>query len=245
MKYHVVRVFPVLVLAALFFTNIETDPVLRSSILSRARGAELSSACLGDNEVSTNIRLLSSAQRVSQQQSAQRRLIDDANKSNECRSRIIGALMRAMDKPVSDLRVDRSGFYLWHYGSEILANLKAEESLDLLIEHFDLDDGTPFPLNHHPAVVSVIRMGAIAIPKLDVVLRQSTKPNTMQYADFSIASIGGPDARRALGEALPSESNNCVRSFITASLDSLDSASLQIAADRRTKWYAAFLCDSP
>lgn len=228
-----------------FVFNVETRPVLEEPALMGRDQIGTNSPCLSDDAISTNLRLISSAQHVSQQQTAQRQLIDHANKSSECRERIIKAVMSAMNKPVTDLSQDRASFYLWHYGSEILASLRAEEALDLLIEHLELHDGTLFPLNHHPALVNVIRMGDIALPKLEAVLQHSNDPNLRHYSVFCITSIGGLVARRILMEALPTESNACVRSFITASLDALDSSTLQIAPDRRAKWYAAFLCDTP
>lgn len=246
MKHHSAWLLSGSVLAGLvFITNIETRPIPRSSALLQGKRTQMSSPCISDDEIQTQLRSLSSAHSQPEQEAARKQLVEVANKSSECRTQIIGAIMRAMDKPPADLHHDRSRFYLWHYGSEILAILKAEESLDLLIDHFDLHDGTPFPLNHHPAVVSVIRMGSPAIPKLDAVLRQSNNPNSRQYAVFCIASIGGPDAQRVLLQALPSESNQCVKSFITASLAAWDSSRLQISAERRPDWYAAFLCNTP
>jgi hypothetical protein len=245
MKYHSVGLFSRAVLFGLvYLSTVNTHSLPYNAGVSGTERKEMNSQCLPDDQILTSLRLISSAQTSSQQQSAQRQLIDDARKSSECRSRIIKTLVRAMDESTTDLSRDRSRFYLWHYGSEILAILKAEEALDFLIEHFDLHDGTLFPLNHHPAVVNVISMGSIALPKLEAVLRQTQNPNSRHYAVFCIASIGGSDAKRILSEALPSESNECVKSFITASLNALDSSS-QIAPERRTNWYAAFLCDTP
>ena len=248
MKCHFLWLFLVAVLAGLTsLTKIENQPVLHNSALLRGDGTEMNSPCLGDKEILANLQSISSGQSLSQQESAQKELIDDANKSEQCRKRIITALMSALDKPITDLQRNRSHFYLWHYGSEILATLKAEEALDLLIEHFDLHDGTPFPLNHHPALVNVIRMGSVAIPKLDAILRKNNNPNSRQYAVFCIASIGGSDAKKVLMQALTLESNDCVKSFIRASLDAFNSSRLhdEVPSERRTEWYAAFLCNTP
>ena len=245
MKYSAISVLFGAALAGLFFlSEVYTQPVMHSSAALVAERTEMNFACLAD-EISTNLRLISSGQSSSQQINAQSRLIDDAKKSSECRKRVISAVMQAMDDPRTDLSQDRPSFFLWHYGAEILSTLKAEEALDLLIAHLDVHDGTLFPLHHHPALVNVIRMGAIALPKLEAVLRQSENPNSRHYAVFCIAEIGGSDAKRILSEALSSESNKCVRNFIRASLDALDSSSLQIAPERRTKWYVAYLCDTP
>jgi len=231
-------------LAPAYFT--QTEPDLIRSASSLVVRTEVNSPCLAERAVSSKLETLSSAQSHSDQETAQTELIHDAMKSPECRKLIVTAILRAMNQPNVDLRHDTKSFYLWHYGSEILASLKAEEALDLLIEHFDLDDGTPFPLNHHPALVSVITMGSIAIPKLESVLMQNGNPNSRQYAVFCLASIGGSGAKKVLVQALASESNKCVSSFIKASLDGFKTSKLhdQIGADSRTDWYAAFLCNA-
>jgi hypothetical protein len=233
-------------LAGLFFlTKVDTQPNMHNSALSVAEQTGTNSLCFDDDEISRNLQLISSAQNSSQQINAQSRLIGNAKKSNECRKRIIRAVMKGMDDPRTDLSQDPPSFFLWHYGAEILSKLKAVEALDLLIAHLDVHDGTLFPLHHHPAVGAVIDIGSPALPKLEAVLRRSNDATSRQYAVFCITSIGGSYAQRILIAALPSESNPCVRSFITASLNALDGSSLQIAPDRQAKWYATFLCDAP
>lgn len=63
-------------------------------------------------------------------------------------------LIGKLEKTDRDLLLNRSSFFLWHYGSKLLSDLKAVEALDLFIANFDLHDGTPFPFNHHPALVA-------------------------------------------------------------------------------------------
>lgn len=150
-----------------------------------------------------------------------------------------------MDTPEVDLVRDRDKFYLWHYGTELLADLKAVETLDLLINNLDLNDGTPFPLGHHPALVAVIQMGPIALPKLNAVLIKNSDRYMRRYAVFCISSIGGSSARRMLEEALGSETDRCVSEFIRASLEAFNNGIQpnRIAAPNQNKWYSAFLCD--
>jgi hypothetical protein len=126
-----------------------------------------------------------------------------------------------------------------------LSELKAVESLDFLIAHFDLDDGTVFPLNHHPALVSVINMGEIALPKLETIVMKSSNDLTRRYAVFCLAQIGGPTAKKILQQALDSFSDKCLSKFIKASLTAFNNKALpnHITSKNRTKWYSTFLCE--
>lgn len=171
-------------------------------------------------------------------------LFENANRSTTCRKRVIATLVMAMDQPNVDLVRDRRSFYLWHYGSELLGDLRASEALDLLIKHLDLNDRTPFPLNHHPALVGVIRMGPIALPKLNIVLRQNPDRYMRRYAVFCIASIGGVSANQALRQALSSETDPCVKGFRQASLAAFKNSRVpnQVSGDDQSNWYSAFLC---
>ena len=136
-------------------------------------------------------------------------------------------------------------FFLWHYGSKLLADLKAVEALDLLIANFELHDGTPFPFNHHPALVAAANIGEEAIPALKSVLDGNGDDSTRRYAVFCLAQIGGKVAKQVLHDRLASESNCCVSNSIRASLQAFENKTLpnRITSERRAKWYAAFMCD--
>jgi hypothetical protein len=246
MKYHFVGLIFGSVLAWGAFATQTEAPLLTNSILVRADSATVNSPCLSDTEISAQLQVLSSSQSLSQQESVQNNLIAEAKKSTECRKRVVEALLGTLKVTRLDPKNDPPSFYLWHYGSQILSSLKAVEALDLFIKHFDLDDGTAFPLNHHPTVVNIIRMGSLALPKLEAVLLKSNDPNSRHYAVFCIASIGGTNARKILEQALPLETNPCVASFIKASLDAFQRSgrSDQIASEAQTEWYGAFLCNS-
>jgi hypothetical protein len=236
----------ILVIVSPSMSQTGSDSVLPSPVESSTRGeATFNSACLPDSDILFAIQNLSSAQTCSEQQEALALLRADAKRSPICRKQIVAALMTAMDKPNLDLFSDRPSFYLWHYGSELLADLKAVEALDLLIAHLDLNDGTPFPLNHYPALGAVINMGEYSLPKLNSVLRQNPSRYMRRYAVFCIASIGGVSAKRVLQEALASESDQCITAFIKASLDAFNNKTLpdHITSENRTKWYATFLCN--
>lgn len=182
--------------------------------------------------------------RYEEQQNALAFLRDRANRSNDCRRQVIKSLMSAMDQPNLDLTGGTSQFFLWHYGTRLLSELKAVEALDLLVANMDLHDGTPFPFDHHPALGAVIDMGEIALPKLQRLLLENSDRYTRQYAVFCIAQIGGQLARQILTNAINKESDPCVSSCIRASLNSFKNKRRpnHISDVGRTAWYSTFLC---
>lgn len=72
---------------------------------------------------------------------------------------------------------------------------------------------------HQPAILGVTGMGEVAVPKLDIALQQSANRNVRLAAAFCLVDIGGQEAMDALKQALRSESDQCVRRFISLSID--------------------------
>lgn len=202
-------------------------------------------ACMTESDVAHALRRLANSDSTTEQQAITATLHDNASQSGECRSQLVTLLISTLDKTDRDLLLNRSSFFLWHYGSKLLAELKAVEALDLLIANFDLHDGTPFPFDHHPAIVATTHIGEEAIPALKSTLDGSSDDSTRRYAVFCLAQIGGKDAKQVLHERLVSESNCCVRNCIRASLEAFENAALpnQITSEHRTKWYVTFMCD--
>jgi hypothetical protein len=201
-------------------------------------------SCLSDSAVLAAVRTLSYGT-YADQQNAMSLLRANADRATECRTHVIASLMSAMDQPNLDITGGTPQFFLWHYGTRLLGELKAVEALDLLISNFDLHDGSGFPLNHHPALGGVIEMGQVALPKLKTVLSQNPDRYTRTYAVFCIALIGGRSASEILSEALQSETDPCVISCIRASLKAFKNRRRphQISDEGRTTWYTTFLCD--
>jgi hypothetical protein len=143
-----------------------------------------------------------------------------------------------------DLAFDKPAFFLWHYGTALLVELEAVEALDLFIDHIEMHDGTPFPLNHHPTLVGLIELGEIAIPRLQKALENTEDNERKRYAVFAIAQIGGRSARRALTRALSTEKDECVITFIKSSLDAFANTTRpgHITSEHRAHWYSTFLC---
>lgn len=199
------------------------------------------SSCANKQELRLIVQEFSSKRNYAELERTKLRLGENAASSTKCREQIIGALIEAMDKPQIDLLHD---FHLWRYGAALLGELKATESLDLLISHLNLTDGSSINISHYPAMEGVIRLGPPAIPKLGAALRQNPDRNYRLNAVFCIAQIGGVEAISVLRNALLSETDSCVRKFMQVSIDSLNNprAPGQVAASDRDKWFAAFYC---
>jgi hypothetical protein len=225
-----------------FNAGAEPSSALRDGVSGAGYEIETSATtCPSVNEIPNALRKFSS-DRESEIDEARALLLNKSRESRSCRREVITALMKAMDKPNLEITTDKDSYNLWLYGARLLGDLKAEEALDLLISHLGLINRTHFStsMNHQPALGGVIRMGPIAIPKLDAVLRHNHDPGLRYDAVYCIATIGGPSAVSSLREALDSESDECVRQSIRVSLDSFDDDG---NIKNRMKWFTAgFLC---
>lgn len=156
-----------------------------------------------------------SSEDVAKGQEASETLLRYSETSPACRSEIIALLIQAMDKPNLDFMSDKSTYFLWVYGSHVLGSLKAVEALDLLIDHLDENDGFfSASLSHEPAVLGVMKMGEVAVPKLDLVLRHDPNPERRLAAALCLSHIGGSQAIKSLEWAAANpKSDTCLRNF--------------------------------
>ena len=153
-------------------------------------------------------------------------LVQQSNKSQTCRTETIKALVQAMDQPNLNFFTDRRSFILWSNGSAILGELKAVESLDLLIEHLHLNDGAfSASMAHQPAFRGVTQMGELAVPKLSIALQQNKSESVRRASVLCLVAIGGSTAIKALELTLPSERNPCVRDLIETAVEILNKES--------------------
>ena len=201
--------------------------------------------CMTEAEVSDALQRLATSDTTTEQQTIAATLRDGASQSAACRKQLVTLLISKLEKTDRDLLLNRSSFFLWHYGSKLLTDLKAVEAMDLFIANFDLHDGSPFPFNHYPALVAAANMGEEAIPALKSVLDGRGDDSTRRYAVFCLAQIGGRVAKQVLHDRLASETNCCVSNCIRASLEAFENKTLpdHITSEHRTKWYTTFMCD--
>ena len=205
----------------------------------------LITGCMAESDVSNALERLATSDRTAEKQAIVTTLHDNASQSVQCRKQLVTLLIASLEKTDRDLALNRSSFFLWHYGSKLLADLEAVEALDFLIANFEIHDGTPFPFDHHPAIVAAIDIGEKAIPALKSVLDGSTDDSTRRYAVFCLAQMGGKVAKQVLHDRLATEANCCVTNCIRASLQAFENKTLpdNITSEQRTKWYTTFMCD--
>jgi hypothetical protein len=201
--------------------------------------------CMTQAEVSDALQRLATSDTTTEQQTISGTLRDEASQSVACRKQLVTLLISKLEKTDRDLLLNRPSFFLWHYGSKLLIDLKAVEAMDLFITNFDLHDGTPFPFNHHPALVAAASMSEEAIPALKSVLDRGGDDSTRRYAVFCLAQIGGTVAKQVLHDRLASETNCCVRNCIRASLEAFENRTFpdHISDENRTEWYTTFMCE--
>jgi hypothetical protein len=205
--------------------------------------------CLAPTDLSRALTTLKSYLAGAELSKVEDSLRSNARKSPECRERVIQVLITAMAQSDREVQVDGVPFgdsqtyFLWRNGSNLLAEFRATEALDLLVKNLDVNDGLSVSLSHYPAVDAVIRMGQPAIPKLEAVLKDNAQPYMRKFAIFCIGYIGGPKARNALTRALPRETDPCVSKFIRTSLELLsDTDHPNHIVPGEAKWYSAFYC---
>lgn len=173
-------------------------------------------------------------------------LLTKARTSNECRTQVVEALIRAMEQ-ATDLTINQyENYFLWQHGAGLLADLKATEALDLLVANINLTDGwsTSLSQSHTPVLVAILEFGAPAIPKLQTLLIKDSDPAKRLFAALAIASIGGSQARKALSSAVPNETDPCVKNFVNVSLQAFNNKKKpnHISSELNGKWLAAFHC---
>lgn len=201
-------------------------------------------SCVSKDELSGAIRSMSSPLDDSKLTQVRQIIVDNAKRSEKCRTQIVNALMTAMDKPNIDFAHDPESYNTWTYGAHFLGELKAAEAVDLLLAHLKDTDGLSASMSHFPAIDGVITMGSIAIPKLSGVLRKHPDRYMRRGAAFCIAEIGGPTATNSLHDALANETDQCNRQFLGVSIKALENRQQpnQITADDRAEWYSALYC---
>jgi hypothetical protein len=130
----------------------------------------------------------------------------------------------------------------WLYGTEVMVKLRPYEALDFLLSNLTLSDGTGFGSAHLPATKAVIKIGSIAIPKLSLVLRNSSDRRTRLFAVYCIGFIGGGSALRALKNALPTESDPRIMKFIRLTINAFQNTKLpnHLTSKDHTEWLVAF-----
>jgi hypothetical protein len=206
-----------------------------------------SARCFHDTELRENIATLKQ-QGGADLVKVSELLLTKARTDYGCRTQVVQALISTMSQATDPAANQYENFFLWLHGASLLADLDATEALDLLIANIDFTDGWSATISesHLPALVAILRIGQPAIPKLQIVLRDDSKPHRRKFAAFCIAYIGGGQAKIALKSAMPRETDPCVKNFLSVSLKAFDNKSKpnHVSSELNGKWLAAFYCRS-
>jgi hypothetical protein len=122
-------------------------------------GQTLTRVCMTESKVSDKLEQLANSDRTTEQQNIAATLRDNASQSASCRTQLVTLLIAKLEKSDRDLLLNLPSFFLWHYGGKLLSDLKAVEAMDLLIANFELHDGSPYPFDHHPALLAACHIG--------------------------------------------------------------------------------------
>ena len=131
------------------------------------------------------------------------RVLSIAKKSKTSRRMTIAFLRRMLDVESgdSDIRI---------YAAYLLSELKAVETLDVLVNHLDLRGSlSSLSLTIRPMVNFVVKFGEVAIPYLETGLNDE-RIVIREEASTALGLIGGERARGMLQNALNKESDKNV-----------------------------------
>jgi hypothetical protein len=149
-----------------------------------------------------------------------------------------------MEEASQNITNPYDNYFFFENGASLLAELKATEALDLLVANIDVNDQYPSSLNDFPALVAILKIKEPALPKLQALLSSDSNPGRRKFAAFAIAYIGGNQAKRALTNALPHETDPCVKKFLQMSVEAFNNKTRpnHISSELNGKWLSAFYC---
>ena len=191
----------------------------KANFLSGAGRGHSSGVCGKDARVEENIRKLSDG--LDEGRIASQSLIDYAQKSGGCRQEIVDKVLSLMR--ITNPRSGPNEFQLWMLCSGVLRELKPVEAMDLWIDNLELhaaifsSSGTGEPI-----MLTVNRMGELAIPKLTYALRYHPDRQIRMDSAYCLVGIGGEKAIEALKGSIDIETDGCVRDYVQNCLKSLD-----------------------
>ena len=153
----------------------------------------------------------------SERTKAQIALTQLAQQSSENRKAVIDELIASVNKlGLEDkLVLEPKVFQFWQSVTRIFGELRATETVDLLIAFIYCSDGLSDETSHHrPAEDALIDLGADALPKLSEALLHNENRTIRKRVALCLGNIGGTDAKRTLEAALQSENDSDVRHYI-------------------------------
>lgn len=168
---------------------------------------------------------LLSSENEKESDEAQKELINLANQDSSTRQVVVDELISTAERlRLGDNAVlEPPSFRFWSGASEIFSKLRAVESIDLLINLIYCSDGmSNETASHRPAEDALIAMAELAVPKLAEALLHTDNPAIKRRVAICLGNVGGREARRALDQALQTETNQAVIHSIKIALSTID-----------------------
>lgn len=149
-----------------------------------------------------------------------------ARVSPEQRERVIKALLDDVEKRGTlDGRhgVLGSEYPYWISVTNLLAEFRATEAIDVLINCIHCGNGYTGSLGHQPAFGALVKLGTLAVPKLSEALLSEPNDYVRGQVALCLGTIGDERAERSLRQALRRETNKDVAEYIKAGIRTIDS----------------------
>lgn len=156
---------------------------------------------------------------------SERQLLDIARTSPEKRKLVINELLKSVEAKEEldgSHSILKTTFSFWSSVTNIFAELKAVESLDVMIRCLHCSNGLTGNMGEPPAAYALYRMGELAVPKLSEVLLHHPNGYVRIQSALCLGRIGGPQAETALRKALRTEQEKDVRDYINFVLNDMD-----------------------
>jgi hypothetical protein len=133
------------------------------------------------------------------------------NESVDSRDQIIQELIKLVGRSKEHLRLSSRAHYDgWKFSVLKLGELKAIESINVLITSLDGTDGEGgLSLDRYPAAKALVMIGSKSIAPLVIALSHNSS-SVSRCAAFALAEIGGEETRQALERLLQTEQDKRV-----------------------------------
>jgi hypothetical protein len=156
---------------------------------------------------------------------AERQLLEMARTSPDKRKLVINELLKSVgtkEELNGSHSILKTTFAFWSSATNIFAELKASESLDVMIRCLHCGNGLTGNMGEPPAAYALFRMGELAVPKLSEALLHNPNGYVRIQSALCLGRIGGPQAELALRNALRTEKEKDVRDYISFVLNGAD-----------------------
>jgi hypothetical protein len=171
-----------------------------------------SSNTTNDKHIQNLITFLSSNDE-DERSNAQIELISLAGESSQTRKAIIDELILSVQRLNIENRMilDTKNFHHWSSVCQIFGKLEATEAIDLLIRYIYWNNGMASDKSYNrPAEGALAQMWPASFPKLFDALVHNDKQIIRGRIALLLGSMGGPNAKQALEQAIKTEADKGV-----------------------------------